>query len=146
MTPARAAARLLLVGLLASAALPARADGGWNWSAALRASVLADEHAPAPYRDEEFPKWLRQLRRGEIIFVGSIPFTMFVTFEAYDTYRYVSSGLDPYYAPWPFRPGSAQQYTSTEQAWLVASSLSLSLLVAGADWLIGRLDERSARR
>jgi hypothetical protein len=101
---------------------------------------------PAPYTDDEFPKWARDLRRAEIIFVGSIPFTLFFTFEGYDTYRYVSNGLDPLYAPWPFRPGSAQLYSDQEKIGLVATSLSLSLLVATADWIIGRLHERAARR
>jgi hypothetical protein len=108
--------------------------------------VPAPSRTPAPYTDDEFPKWARDLRRAEIIFVGSIPFTMFFTFEGYDTYRYVANGLDPLYAPWPFRPGSTQLYSDQEKIGLVATSLSLSLLVATADWIIGRIHERSARR
>jgi hypothetical protein len=146
MSPGRTAAALLLACLLAGAAVPSRADGGWDWSAAVRASVLADEHAPAPYEKDEFPGWVRDLRRAEIIFVGSVPFSMFFTFEVYDTWRYVANSLDPSYAPWPFRPGSAQQYSSGEKTWLVVSSLSVSLLIAGADWVIGRVNERHARR
>lgn len=145
MSGRRTAAALLVAGLLA-AAVPGRAAERWDWSAAVRASVLADEHAPAPYREDEFPRWARDLRRAEVIFIGAVPFTMFFTFEAYDTYRYVASGLDPFYAPWPFRPGSSQQYSSTEKTWLVVSSLSLSLLVAGADWVIGRANERNTGR
>jgi hypothetical protein len=103
-------------------------------------------HTPAPYVEQEFPRWLRDLRRAEVILIGSIPFTMFFTFESYDTYRYVTSGLDPYYAPWPFRPGSAQQYTTQEKTGIVVSALSLSLLIAAADYLIGRIHERSPRR
>ncbi len=132
--------------MLVAAALPGHGELGRDWSAAVRASVLADAHTPVPYGQDEFPRWARELRRAEIIFVGSVPFSMFFTFEMYDTYRYVAAGLDPYYAPWPFRPGSAQQYSQPEKTWLVVSSLSLSLLVAGADWLIGRVNERDARR
>lgn len=109
-------------------------------------SVAPPAHTPAPYKEEEFPRWLRDLRRAEVILIGSIPFTMFFTFETYDTYRYVSSGLDPYYAPWPFRPGSAQVYTTQEKVGIVVSALSLSLLIAAADYLIGRINERSPRR
>jgi hypothetical protein len=103
-------------------------------------------HTPAPYKEEEFPRWLRDLRRAEVILIGSIPFTMFFTFETYDTYRYVTSGLDPSYAPWPFRPGSAQVYTTQEKTGIVVSALSLSLLIAAADYVIGRIHERSSRR
>ncbi len=32
-----------------------------------------------PYKDEEFPKWLRKVRRGEILFFGSLPLTYAAT-------------------------------------------------------------------
>ena len=108
--------------------------------------VPAPRGPPLPTRTTSSPSWARDLRRAEIIFVGSIPFTMFFTFEGYDTYRYVANGLDPLYAPWPFRPGSTQLYSDQEKIGLVVTSLSLSLLVATADWIIGRIHERSARR
>ncbi len=142
----RTAGAAVLACLLACAARPVRADERWDWSAAVRASLLADERTPTPYGTDEFPPWVRSLRRAEIIFIGSVPFSMFFTFEAYDTYRFVASGLDPSYAPWPFRPGSTQQYSTNEKTWLVVSSLSASLLIAGVDWVIGRINEQHARR
>jgi hypothetical protein len=110
------------------------------------APAPAPTRTPAPYTQDEFPRWLRDLRRAEVIFIGSIPFTMFFTFEGYDTYRYVANGLDPFYAPWPFRPGSAQLYTTQEKTGILVSALSLSLVIAAADYVVGRIHERAARR
>ena len=61
---------------------------------------------PEPYRPEEFPDWALDLRRAEIVFFGSLPFSLFFTFEAYDLGRFVASGFDPLLAPWPMRAGS----------------------------------------
>jgi hypothetical protein len=109
-------------------------------------ALCEETHVPAPYKDEEFPAWLRDLRRAEVILVGSFPFTLFFTFEAYDTYRYVANGSNPSFAPWPFRPGSAQVYTLEEKMGVAATAVMLSLAVAAADYIIGRIHERAARR
>jgi len=109
-------------------------------------AACEETRVPAPYKDEEFPAWLRDLRRAEVILVGSFPFTLFFTFETYDTYRYVANGLVPLYAPWPFRPGSAQVYSPDEKKWVAISAVTLSLAVAAADFIIGRIHERAARR
>ena len=118
-------------------------SSGWAFA---QQQAPAPTRTPAPYTQDEFPRWLRELRRAEVIFVGSIPFTMFFTFEGYDTYRYVTNGLDPFYAPWPFRPGSAQQYTAQEKTGILVSAVSLSLVIAAADYVVGRIHERSAHR
>lgn len=125
MTPLRAAA---LACLLAVAAPGAPAE---------------EEHVPAPYEPEEFPSWVHELRRAEIVFFGSLPFTLFFTFEAYDLGRYLASGFDAdgfdaLLAPWPFRSAAeiGAGYTPAEKGWLIASALAASLGVAAADWLI----------
>jgi len=110
------------------------------------AAACAETRVPAPYKDEEFPVWLRDLRRAEVILVGSFPFTLFFTFETYDTYRFFANGMDPSFSPWPLRPGSAQVYTDDEKKWVALSAVSLSLLIAVTDFIIGRIHERAARR
>ena len=45
-----------------------------------------DMNNAEPYSDDEFPKWSLDLRRGEIIFFGSLPLTYAMT-------TIVSSGL-----------------------------------------------------
>jgi hypothetical protein len=118
-------------GLRAAVAICLLAFAG-GWAAA------EEEHPPAPYTSEEFPAWSRDLRRGEIIFFGSLPFSFFFTFEAYDVGRYVASGFDPLASPWPLRAGADiwAGYSAAEKGWLVASALTLSLAVAVVDYLI----------
>ena len=101
-------------------------------------AAAEEEHVPAPYAPDEFPAWANDLRRAEIVFFGSLPFTLFFTFEAYDIGHYIASGFDPLETPWPFRAGSeiGAGYTPAEKGWLIASALAVSLGVAVADFLI----------
>ena len=43
---------------------------------------------PEPYRDNEFPQFLKDARRFEIITLGALPFVTLDTTLAYSTYRY----------------------------------------------------------
>jgi hypothetical protein len=124
----RALCAAAVVGLLAFAAIAAPAE---------------EEHVPAPYAPEEFPVWAHDLRRAEIVFFGSLPFSFFFTFEAYDVGRFVATGLSPegfdmLVAPWPLRAGAEiwAGYTPAEKGWLVASAITVSLAVAVVDYLI----------
>ena len=123
-------------------------------SAALAALVLflgaavcaaAQDHTPQPYSPDEFQSWMKDSYRAEAVMVGSFPFTLFMTLEVYDAVRYFSNGLNPSYAPWPLGSGTAVTYSSNETLWLAASAVSLSMVLAGVDYLIGRINERSSR-
>jgi hypothetical protein len=93
---------------------------------------------------------MKDLYRGEAITIGSYPLTLFLTLEVYDFYRYLTpqgpSGqqFNPSYAPWPFGTGTAAGYSASETAWLAVSALALSVVIAGVDFLIGRISESAA--
>jgi hypothetical protein len=108
------------------------------------APALAEDHTPTPYSPDEFAGWMKDLWRADAIFVGSFPFTIFLTLEVYDTYRFVNSGFKTAYAPWPLGSGTAVTYTTDETLWLAVSALSLSLVIAGIDFLLGRINEQPA--
>jgi len=114
---------------------------------ALAAAVpaAADDHVPKPYSPDEFNAWMKAFWRADAIAVGSFPFSIFLTLEVFDTYRYVSSGFQSAYAPWPLGSGSAITYTDTETAWLAVTAVSLSFVLAGIDWILGVIYERSAK-
>jgi hypothetical protein len=101
-------------------------------------AAAEEEHVPVPYAPEEFPAWSRDLRRGEIIFFGSLPFSLFFTFEAYDVGKFAVSGFDTLLSPWPLRSGAEiwASYSASEKGWLIASALTVSLGVSVADFLI----------
>jgi hypothetical protein len=108
--------------------------------------AFSQEHVPQPLAPGEVAPWLKDLWRAEAVAVGSFPFTLFATLEVYDTYRYVTRGLNPSYAPWPLGSGIATSYSAQETAWLAISAVSISLMIAGIDFLIGRLNEPAAHR
>jgi len=110
------------------------------------AAAFAQEHVPQPFAPGEVAPWLKDLWRAEAVTVGSFPISLFVTLEVYDTYRYVTRGFDPSFAPWPLGSSIATSYSAQETAWLAVSAVSLSLMIAGIDFLIGRLNESSTRR
>jgi len=116
-------------------------------------TASAQEHTPQPYTPDEFAPWLKDLWRAEAIFVGSFPFTLFATLEVYDSYRFFTPQGNPpqrfntSYAPWPFGSAAAAPYDPrTELPYLLISAVSLSLIVAGIDFLIGRLREQAEHR
>jgi hypothetical protein len=106
--------------------------------------AAAQDHVPVPYAPGEFPGWMSDVWRAEAIFVGVFPLSLFVTLEAYDSYRYVHSGFQTSYAPWPFGSGAASTYSADETLWLAVSALSVSLVVSGIDFLLGRLHDSAA--
>jgi hypothetical protein len=133
--------RLLLAVVLCVAAL-----------ALCGGSIFAQDHTPKEYGADEFPRWLKDLFRAEAITIGSFPITLFLTLEVYDTYRYVTpqgptqQQFNPSYAPWPLGTGTSAGYSAQETAWLAVSAISLSVVIAGIDFLIGRLNESSTSR
>jgi hypothetical protein len=106
--------------------------------------VEAQAHTPQPYSPDEFQPWMKEAWRAGAVFAGSFPFTLFATLEAYDTVRYVSNGFNPGYAPWPLGTGAAASYSGEETLWLALSAVSLSMVIAGLDFLLGRVNERTA--
>lgn len=107
------------------------------------AGLGAQDRTPQPYSPDEFQAWMKKAFRAEAVFVGSFPFTLFLTLETYDSLRYISNGFGPSYAPWPFGSGTAVTYSSEETLWIVLSAVSLSMVISGIDYLIGRDRERA---
>lgn len=105
----------------------------------------AQEHVPQPYAPDEFPTWLHDLWRADAVFVGSFPFSLFATLEVYDTYRYVTNGFSPSYAPWPLGSGAGVTYSTTETLWLAVSAISISAVISAIDFILERIHEHSAQ-
>ncbi|MGA2480214.1 MAG: hypothetical protein ABSG63_15785 [Spirochaetia bacterium] len=113
---------------------------------AVASTLGAQDHVPVPYTPGEFAPWMRDVWRAEVIAVGSFPFTLFLTLEVYDSWRYSTNGFNPSYAPWPIGSGAGTTYSPQETAWLAVSAVSVSVLIAGLDYLLGRLSESAAHR
>ena len=97
--------------------------------------------SPAPYEDEEFPEWALNLRRGEIIFFGSLPFATLLTTLAYRSVVYAinQGSADKKSIPWG-------ELTSGEETEVFFITLGISLSIAIADFILGEIfDEPSPK-
>lgn len=90
---------------------------------------------PEPYVAQEFPPWLLDLRRAEIISLGALPFVTFMSSIYYDVYRYYDNGQDEGYLPWPMKKKDiAVPLSEREQKNLFMASLGISVSVAAIDY------------
>ena len=101
--------------------------------------LYADNNTPEPYEEDEFPQWLKDIRRAEIIFFGSLPISIFLSIEGYEVYRYFSHDMNADYTPWPFRSTEAPPYTYEEQLTIIGTALIISGVIALLDFIIGKI-------
>ncbi len=93
-----------------------------------------------PYREGEFPDWLLDVRRAEIVTLGSLPFTTLSSTLVYMFYRYASNGFSKDYFPNPLAKSSASaNLTKDEQIGIISVSACLSLTAGIADYIISSI-------
>ena len=85
-----------------------------------------------------FPQWTKDLRRGEIVAFGSLPFTMFFSLFAMNSYRMATNDWDRRFAPWPFTAAGAVSKTQEEHLITLGAAIGGSIIIAVADHLIVR--------
>ncbi len=102
---------------------------------------LTPDNEPEEYQKEEFPNWLHELRRAEIIFAGSVPFAILFTNIGYSLYGAFSDDFGEGYSIENFTSSSSM---TTEQRYRILSiSLGLSGTIAAADFIIGLFKDDS---
>ncbi len=109
----------------------------------LTVSLVAQEGESEyePYRDTEFPGWALELRRAEVLFFGSLPFTLLMSNVGFDLFTYVDNGFNAEYLPL-FSPGSGgAPIASEERVYRIAAALTGSLLIALIDKIIGDIQD-----
>ncbi|MCR4579685.1 MAG: hypothetical protein K5681_04990 [Treponema sp.] len=108
----------------------------------LASPLFAADTTAAPYEDDEFPVFLQDLRRFEIITLGAMPFVTLDTSLAYSSYRYVKNDFSSDYVPSLFGSSS---FDSDEQIGIVLTALGISVGIGITDYII-RLIKRSSSR
>lgn len=92
---------------------------------------------PEPYEEDEFPSWLKDLRRAEIITLGAMPFITLNTSLCYSFGNYAFHNFDSDYFVNPFAQGSdTSSYTSSEQAGILLTSLGICLGIGITDFIV----------
>lgn len=93
-----------------------------------------------PYHEGEFPDWLQDVRRAEIVTLGSLPFTTLSTTLVYMFYRYGANGFSQDYFPNPLAKSSeSANLTKKEQIGIISVSAGLSLAAGITDFIISRI-------
>jgi len=91
-----------------------------------------------PYQENEFPQWAHDLRRGEVIFFGTIPFTFFISSFSYNFYIYASNNYDLEYAPALFGNKTPPVLSNAEKLQIIGVSVSISSFLAILDYILGK--------
>lgn len=133
------AAALLLVLLFLS--FPLHAKEKEDVSVDTSQVTVADEEA-APYEADEFPQWAKDLRRGEIISLGSIPFVGLWVVGSYGGYKYFSGEIDSF--PNPF---SSKDAFNKQEIWtMVGVSAGIGLGIGLTDFFVNLSRRKKAER
>ncbi len=98
------------------------------------------EEAPAyePYAEDEFPSWLLELRRAEVVFIGSFPISMLFTSLSYEGIRAVRNAVTGAETTGARGLGNAE-FSPEESRWVLLVGTVLSAAVAVTDYIIGRV-------
>lgn len=88
-----------------------------------------DPLMPEEYDPEEFPLWAHDLRRYEVVAIGSYPITFFATSLIYDFSIYAANDFNREYSMGSQRSGS-------DIGIIVGSAACVSLVIATIDLII----------
>ncbi len=94
-----------------------------------------------PYEASEFPQWALDMRRFEVIFFGTIPFSIFYASIGYSMYTYASHNWAIEYAPALFGNKTPPKLTNDQKLEVLAVSLSISTAAALIDYFLGKLKD-----
>ena len=107
----------------------------------------AKDTTPAPYTDDEFPQFMKDLRRAEIVSFGALPFVTLTSTIVYSSARYAQHGFDSAYFPNPFAKASASNgYSTAEQAGILLTSAGISVGIGLTDLLVSVIRRKAAKK
>lgn len=144
-------------GLLAQTASPSPAPSlapGTSPAASLAPGVsptpspIASALQPVPYKANEFPQWSNDLRRGEIITVGSFPIAYLFSSLFFDLGRWIVKygNGDPDYSRYTPFSANKPDNTTAEVTGLVVAAVSVSVVVAIIDYVAGQSQAADRKR
>lgn len=99
-----------------------------------------------PYDKNEFPQWARDLRRAEVVFIGSFPITLLLASLSYEAFRGIRDTVNA--APIEER-SEFGSFSTAETRGLLVAGVSLSGVVTILDLILeltGRRREASGTK
>ncbi|MDR1024499.1 MAG: hypothetical protein LBL56_02140 [Treponema sp.] len=94
-------------------------------------NILPDVRPPS-----SSPRWVQDLRRGEIVAFGSFPFTVFLSTVTMDSFRYFNNDRNPAYLPWPLKGPGAVEMSREEKERTLFFAAAASVTIALVDFTI----------
>lgn len=92
------------------------------------------DYTPSPYTKDEFPLWVRELRRFEILTLGALPLVTMLSFWTYDIARSIKHAGDERYYPWPLKQSEISVPISSDtQLKIFFTALGISVGIALTD-------------
>ncbi len=98
-----------------------------------------DPLLPEDYSPEEFPLWAHDLRRYEVIAIGSYPITFFASSLIYDFSIYAANDFNPSYSMGSQRDGN-------DIGIIIGSAVGISLVIATVDLIINTSRRKKAEK
>lgn len=93
---------------------------------------------PLPYQEVEFPQWAHDVRRYEVIMFGSFPLTYILSSLVYEGVKLASGGNENGFSLY-------SEKSQDDIKILLISSASLSVGIATADLIIGKIKKKKQR-
>lgn len=95
---------------------------------------------PVPYDKDEIPEPLQDLRRFEIITLGSMPFITMDAAMVYNGYKYATGKADT------FNPLATADYKPDEMKRIILTSLCISAGIGVSDYVIRLIKRKSSQK
>ena len=94
------------------------------------ADTNSKDTTPEPYKEDEFSQGLKDLRRFEIITLGSMPFITLDCAIVYNGYKYATGQTQT------FNPLATADYSQQEMERIIITSLCISAGIGISDYVI----------
>ncbi len=134
----------VLVFLIISALMPFRVFGEISSSSSKTSSGTSTSNTsdePEPYDKEKVPLWLKDLRRFEIVSLGSVPFALLPTTVAYGAY--LKSQGERGHVPGPLSQSSFDEW---QQVKLMGITIGVGLCIGTVDFAVNQIVRHSRNK
>lgn len=110
------------------------------------ASAPVFSQTAEPYKEEEFPGILHDIRRAEIITLGAMPFITFSATLGYSFGKYASHNFDSSYFVNPFSSTDENSFSTDEQIGILLTSLGISAGIGLTDFIVHAVKRNNKAR
>lgn len=102
---------------------------------------------PEPYGEDEFPQFMKDIRRAEIISFGALPFVTLTSTLVYSGIRWGRHGFDTNYFPNPFAKSSdSNGFSQQEQIGILLTSVGISVGIGLTDLIVNVVKRKAEKK